>query len=257
MAHTDEYTQAMLAAMDLIWGAGFMAPGGAGNVEQMIRGLDVRDRDVLDIGCGQGEPACILAREHGARVVGTDLEEHLVERARARAAAAGLEERVSFRKANPGPLDFEDDSFDVIVCCGAMTQVDDKLAMYRECLRVLRPQGTLSCYDWMKPPGPLSDDMHYWFELEGLTYALRTPQEHLELLREAGFSRTSQRDKSAWYREEAAREYGRLRGDWRERLEAILGDAETAHFIEDWRMLVRLCEKGELLQVYTQARRGG
>ncbi|MEO1078418.1 MAG: methyltransferase domain-containing protein [Pseudomonadota bacterium] len=239
--------------MDLIWGEGFMAPGGVGNVEQMVRGLDLHDRDVLDIGCGQGEPACILAREHGARVAGTDLEAHLVERARERAAAAGLETRVSFCLAKPGPLDFADESFDCIVCSGAMTQIEDKRSMYRECLRVLRPGGTLSCYDWMKPPGPLSKDMHYWFELEGLTYALRTPDEHLDLLRDAGFSRISQRDKSAWYREEAAREYERLRGAWRGRLEAILGAEETTRFIEDWRMLVRLCENGELLQVYTQA----
>ncbi|MEM9316220.1 MAG: methyltransferase domain-containing protein [Pseudomonadota bacterium] len=247
----------MLSAMDLIWGEGFMAPGGIGNVEQMVRGLDLHDRDVLDIGCGQGEPACILAREHGARVVGTDLEAHLVERARKRAAEADLDRRVSFCLAKPGPLDFVDESFDCIVCSGAMTQIEDKLSMLCECLRVLRPGGTLSCYDWMKPPGPLSKDMHYWFELEGLTYALRTPDEHLDLLRDAGFSRISQRDKSAWYRKEAAREYERLRGAWRGRLEAILGAEETAHFIEDWRMLVRLCENGELLQVYTQAVKEG
>ncbi|MEL7043757.1 MAG: hypothetical protein AAGL66_01885 [Pseudomonadota bacterium] len=61
----------MLSAMDLIWGEGFMAPGGVGNVEQMVRGLDLHDRDGLDIGCGQGEPACILAREHGPRVRAT------------------------------------------------------------------------------------------------------------------------------------------------------------------------------------------
>jgi len=44
MSHGDEYTDAMLAAMDLIWGEGLMAPGGAGNVEQMVRGIDLDGR---------------------------------------------------------------------------------------------------------------------------------------------------------------------------------------------------------------------
>jgi len=200
VSHSDEYTDVMLSAMDLIWGEGFMAPGGAVNVEQMVRGLAIDGKRVLDIGCGQGLPACIRARYYGARVVGTDLEAHLIERAVRRAKAQNLENQVEFLQVEPGPMPFEDEVFDVVVISGAMTQVQDKLGMYSECRRVLRPGGTLSCYDWMKPAGPLSSDMLYWFELEGLTYELRTPQEHMELLAQSGFETADYRDKSDWYR---------------------------------------------------------
>lgn len=257
MGHKDEYTDAMLAAMDLIWGEGFMAPGGAGNVAQMSRGLDLSGRCVLDIGCGQGRPACIVARDYGADVVGTDLEGHLLRRARLRARDAGLADRVRFVQVGPGALNFADASFDLVMISGALTQVADKLAMYRECLRVLKPGATLSCYDWMTPTGEHSAEMRYWFELEGLTYELRTPREHLALLAEAGFTKGACRDKSAWYRREAASEYTRLSGALRSRLTALLGPDETARFIEAWRMLAHLCEQGELLQVYTRAVRPG
>ncbi len=255
MSHSDEYTAGMLAAMDLIWGDGFMAPGGEGNVDNLVSGMDLRGRRVLDIGCGQGLPACILATRYGARVIGTDLEAHLVQRARERAQSLGLSEQVNFVLVSPGPLSFADASFDMIVCSGAMTQVDNKLAMYRECLRVLKPGGTLSCYDWMKPPGPISAEMRYWFDLEGLTYALRTPEEHLAMLARAGFVNPACRDKSVWYRSESAREHARLSGELRPDLLRLLGEEETEHFIEAWRLLARLCGTGELLQVYTRARR--
>ena len=255
MSHSDEYTDAMLAAMDLIWGEGFMAPGGEGHVAQMLRGLELQGARVLDIGCGQGMPAMIVAQRYGATVVGTDLERHLLRRARARAVDAGLQDAVSFVQVAPGPLDFADASFDLVMISGALTQVADKLAMYRECRRVLKPGGTLSCYDWMKPAGALSATMLRWFELEGLTYELRTPEEHLALLAEADFAEAACRDKSDWYRRESAREYRRLRDALQPRLQALLGAEETDEFIESWRLLAGLCARGELLQVYTRARK--
>ena len=253
MSHNDEYTDAMLDAMDLIWGEGFMAPGGEDHVDNMVVGLDLEGRRVLDIGCGQGRPACIVADKYGAEVTGTDLEAHLIERASRRAAAAGLASRTQFLVVEPGPLLFEDNHFDAILISGALTQVEDKLAMYCECLRVLKPGGTLSCYDWMKPPGPFSAEMLYWFELEGLTYAMRTPEEHLALMAQAGFVDACCDDRSDWYCARAREEHAAMAGPLRADLVGLLGEDTADHFIEDWRALTVVCDKGDLLTVYTRA----
>ncbi len=74
MEHTDEYDDAMLTCLEMIWGEGFMAPGGEGNVDNLVEGLNLKGKKVLDIGCGLGRPACILAEKYGALVTGTDLE---------------------------------------------------------------------------------------------------------------------------------------------------------------------------------------
>jgi cyclopropane-fatty-acyl-phospholipid synthase len=58
--------------------------------------LDRPDLEVLDIGCGWGGMALHLAREHGARVTGITLSTEQLEVARARAAEAGLSDRVKF-----------------------------------------------------------------------------------------------------------------------------------------------------------------
>jgi phosphoethanolamine N-methyltransferase len=257
MEHENEYHEWTVAMLELIWGDGFMAPGGEGNVAKMIEGLDLEGRRVLDIGCGLGGPACILAARQGAHVVGIDLEPPLIERARARAAEQGIGDRTEFMVVEVGPLGFENESFDLVMSSGGVTQTTDKLATFRDCLRVLKPGGAFSLYDWMKCEGEYSDDMRYWFEMEGLTYAMVTPDQQESLLSEAGFDAVSVTDRSAWYTAKVREEYERLQSDYYGELVRIVGQKEADRTIENWRATVVVCEKGEMLQVYSRARRPG
>ncbi len=254
MEHQNEYHYSMVAMLELVWGEGFMAPGGAGNVAKMVEGLELEGRHVLDLGCGLGGPACILAGKYGAHVVGTDLEPPLIDRARRRAATLGLSDRTEFEVVIPGLLTFEDESFDLAVSSGGVTQTADKLGIFRECLRVLKPGGNFSGYDWMRSHGEYSEDMRYWFEMEGLTYAMETPRGQEATLREAGFDEVSVVDRSAWYRAQVRTEYERLRTSDFPRLVELIGRTAADRAVENWRATVVVCENGEMLQVYSRAR---
>lgn len=253
--HPGEYHYAMITVLELIWGEGFMTPGGKGNVANMIDGLDVRGKRVLEIGSGLGGPAFVLAGKYGAHVVGTDLEPHLVEHAQRRARELKLDERTEFLLVKRGSLGFPDESFDVVLSGGAFTQTMDKPSMFGECLRVLRPGGALTSYDWMKPEGKYSKDMRYWFEMEGLTYAMETPENHRQMLKDSGFIDIAVRDRSSWYRRKVQEEYDQLRSDLYSRVVGLLGKQQADHFVENWRALKVVCLKGEVLQVYCSARK--
>jgi phosphoethanolamine N-methyltransferase len=255
MAHADEYHDAMVALLELIWGDGFMAPGGPGNVRRMVEGIPLRGRRLLDVGCGIGGPALQLAEEEGARVLGIDLEAPLIERARQRAKQRGLEDRVEFRVVSPGALPCDDASLDVVLSAGALTQIEDKLGMLEECLRVLRPGGWVTCYDWMKSDGEYSADMRHWFEMEGLSYAMETLEGHRRLFERAGFVEIETTDASDWYRRKAREEYEQLKGPLDTRMRELIGDAQADHFVENWRAMVVVCEKGEMRQGYSRARK--
>ena len=54
MSHQDEYYGNMITMLELIWGEGYMAPGGSGNVEKMLNGIETEGKRILDIGCGLG-----------------------------------------------------------------------------------------------------------------------------------------------------------------------------------------------------------
>jgi phosphoethanolamine N-methyltransferase len=255
MGHESEYHDAMVIMLELIWGPGFMVPGGEGNVANLLKGLDVRDKRILDIGCGIGGPAFVVAEKYGAHVVGTDLEPQLVERARERARDLGLAERTEFLVVEPGPLGFPEASFDVVMASGAFTQVENKRELAGECLRVLRPGGTLTCYDWMKPEGEYSDDMRHWFEMEGLTYALKTLDYHEATLREAGFSDVEVEDRSDWYSRVVQKEYEKIKAELYPRMVELMGRKQADHFVANWRAMMVVCQKGEMRQGYCRARK--
>lgn len=255
MSHENEYFPNMVTMLELIWGDGYMAPGGPKNVARLLRGLDPAGKRILDIGSGIGGPAFEMARTHGATVVGIDLEQPLVERAEADAAKLGLADRCSFQTVAAGPLPFEDNAFDIVVSSGAFTQIADKRGILGESFRVLKPGGSLSCYDWLKSDGEYSEDMHYWFKVEGLTYAMETLDSYAKLLADAGFVDVECEDASAWYRQEARREYELMTGDLYPRMVELLGQADADHFVEDWRAMLVVIDKGEMRQGYSRGRR--
>ena len=253
--HVGEYHDAMVAFLEWIWGRDYMAPGGEGNVDKLVKGLDLAGKRVLDIGCGIGGPAFTLARKYGAHVTGIDLEPQLIARAARRAAELELSRQTEFRSVTLGPFPFPDGSFDVVFTSGALTQTEDKAGIVAECFRVLMPGGVLTCYDWLKSDAPISDDLRYFIRMEGLTYNLISLAELGRFLVEGGFEGVTTEDASDWYRREARREYELMRGEGRPRAVELIGEAQADHMIEDWRSMVVVCEKGELRQGYTRGRK--
>ena len=256
MSHENEYFPNMVTMLELIWGDGYMAPGGPGNVAKLLDGIDTQDKRILDIGCGIGGPVFEMAKTHGAEVVGIDLEAPLIERAKQDAQKHGLGERCTFQTVEVGPLPFDDHSFDVVISSGAFTQIADKSGILGESFRVLRPGGHLRCYDWLKPEGDeYSEDMLYWFKVEGLTYALETLASYAQHLENVGFIDVASEDASQWYREAAQREYDLIKGELYPRMVELLGQSDADRFVEDWRAMVVVIDKGEMRQGYSRGRR--
>ncbi len=97
---------------------------------------------VLDIGCGTGEISERLARRFtGASVLGVDLEESHLERARARCAPLG--DRVRFQRGDALALSLPDASFELVVSRHVIQAVPDPRRAIAEMVRVLAPGGRL------------------------------------------------------------------------------------------------------------------
>ena len=255
MAHNNEYHDNMVRMLELIWGKGYMAPGGPGNVAKLLRDTNPQGKRILDIGCGIGGPAIEMARTFEANVVGIDLEAPLIERASSDARSLGLDGRCSFQTVQTGALPFADASFDIVVSSGALTQTTDKDHLLGEIFRVLTPAGHLSCYEWMRTERDYSDDMLYWFELEGLTYALETLGHYGARFENAGFKDIIKTDASNWYRVEAHKEYTLLQGELYDHLVELLGQEDADHFVESWRVMVNVINAGEMRQSYCRGKR--
>lgn len=130
---------------------------------------------VLDIGTGSGLLATGLALKFpDAKVVGCDtwaggfmgLTRSLCER---NAVAEGVADRVHFEEGNACHLPYADEEFDAVVSKDvfhAVQEQKDKLALFREALRVLRPGGAFAFED------PFGIKLIYR-DLDGLIATLR------------------------------------------------------------------------------------
>jgi SAM-dependent methyltransferase len=98
----------------------------------------VRDREVLDAGCGAGRGTAILAAAGATRAVGVDISDDAVRGARERCGSAA-----QFVVGDLSELAFEDCSFDVVTCFETLAQVGDLERALDELRRVLRPGGVL------------------------------------------------------------------------------------------------------------------
>jgi SAM-dependent methyltransferase len=106
---------------------------------------DVRGRDVLDLGCGHGMAAVVLARQ-GARVTATDLSMGYLVEASRRALANEVD--INLLQADAERLPFADASFDRIWGNAILHHLDLAKAG-REVHRLLRPGGiAVFCEPW-------------------------------------------------------------------------------------------------------------
>ncbi|MEZ4386297.1 MAG: arsenite methyltransferase [Candidatus Krumholzibacteriia bacterium] len=178
------YTSADLAAVpagaDLGLGCG--APVGFAQLQP--------GETVLDLGSGAGLDAFLAAREVGpeGRVIGVDMTEAMLEKARRHAAEAGLA-NVEFRQGLIEELPLDDASVDVILSNCVINLSPEKGRVFREAVRVLRPGGRMVISDIvLTEPLPAELAQHLAATI-GCVGGAVVRADYLATAREAGFGR--------------------------------------------------------------------
>ena len=160
---------------------------------------------ILDLGCGAGQLTRHLADAGAKEVVGVDLSERMLERARRKSTA------IEWVRGDVLALPFRDGEFDAATIGFGIRNVSDLERGLCELRRVLRVGGRLAVLEITRPRGPLRPFFRLWFDVlvplagkvlpggEAYTYlpasVRRFPRpEHLAAVaRDAGFNAVRQR----------------------------------------------------------------
>lgn len=230
-----------------VWGEGYLSPGGPEEVSRVIEGLDLNGAHILDIGCGTGAITLSLVLDHGAaHVTGIDIEAPGCATARKRASDAGAADRITIRQVEPGPLDFADQSFDIVFSKDSIIHIPDKGALAADVFRVLKPGGWFAASDWLiSHDGPPSPEMVRYIELEGLDFSMASPARYEAALKDAGFTNVDLTNRNPWYTDLSHRELDFLTGETSAELERKHGKGIVAHMAEIWIAMVKVLESGE------------
>jgi len=149
-------------------------------------------------------------------------------------------------RGDPGPLPFDDESFDIVFSKDAMLHVPDKDALFAEIFRVLRPGGAFAASDWMTShDGEPSALMKEYLAAEGLSFRMASPQRYRAAMEKAGFTAVRTVDRNPWYRGIAREELARVQGAEYERLSALVGAAYVDKNIRTWTAMLKVLDTGE------------
>jgi len=130
-------------------------PGGFRATRELMETLQLTPGSrVLDIACGKGTSAFLLAERYGCSVVGIDIAEDLIDEARDAARRRGLDDRVRFQVGDALDLPFARGEFDATVSQAMLVLVGDQERSIREALRVAKTGGRSGWLElaWRKPP---------------------------------------------------------------------------------------------------------
>ena len=153
------------ATLEDVYGLGALSHGG---VDELLdrslvpRGPDMlydlagelglqADHSILDAGCGDGRRGAELVRRFGCSLVGLEMVAANLDR-RGEALDGEVLERARFLQGDVQRQPFEDARFDAVWCRDMLIHVPDLGAAFRECRRVLRPDGWMLVFQMFATP---------------------------------------------------------------------------------------------------------
>lgn len=176
-----------------------------------------RPRRILDVATGTGDLAIAMARSMAdVRVTGIDLSERMLDVARRKVVAQGLDGRVRLDVGDAEHLAVGDASVDVVTVAFGVRNFGDVEAGLREMARTIRPGGKVVVLEFSRPRnslfralyefytyrilprigGLVSKDKRAYEYLPASVGAFASPQEFLAMLQRAGFHACRARSQS-------------------------------------------------------------
>jgi ubiquinone/menaquinone biosynthesis C-methylase UbiE len=104
---------------------------------------------ILENGCGTGVVTRMLARqtELVGQIIGSDNSSELIKIARQRSIEEGLQDQIVYTESDAHSLDFEDDSFDIVLADTLICHVLDPNKVFAEIVRVVKRDGLIVIFD--------------------------------------------------------------------------------------------------------------
>jgi ubiquinone/menaquinone biosynthesis C-methylase UbiE len=139
---TSEVTPAAIAAVDE-----FHVRGREASMELALQAGLQPGMQVLDIGCGLGGAARLLAGEFGCQVTGIDITPEYIRTAQELSQLTHMQQLTHFEVASALALPFDNSQFDIVWTQHVQMNIADKSRLYAEVARVLQPNGRFVYYD--------------------------------------------------------------------------------------------------------------
>jgi phosphoethanolamine N-methyltransferase len=182
---SSQYLSSAILQYESVYGDDFVSPGGREMAVELIRRMALTPgSQVLDVGCGLGGSAFVMAAEFGLRVDGIDLSKNMLRLANAKLAANGLSDSVNLQWGDCLELEREN-VYDAVYSRDVFLHIQDKSRLFTTLENALQPGGKLLFTDYCCGPKPWDDDFGDY--VKDRNYSLHTVDEYAGIISDAGF----------------------------------------------------------------------
>jgi ubiquinone/menaquinone biosynthesis C-methylase UbiE len=109
---------------------------------RLLEGVDLRDKEVLDLGSGTGIISVLVLEQGASKLTCGDISEYMLGQCKKKIMAQGYgAEKVDFRQLDAESLPYADNSFDTVVSGMLLGLVPNQQKVVTEMARVMRPGG--------------------------------------------------------------------------------------------------------------------
>ena len=189
-----EYSEDFCSLLEAAYGEGFLSEGGIEAIENSIKGFQLNNKKILDIGSGLGGAAIHFAQKYNAITTGVEINQMMVDEA-IRRIPEKLTGQVKFLYYDDiNQLPFPDESFHLVYSKEVFVHLDleDKLTLFKEIYRVLKNNSYFIIVDWLSPVNDhWGNKLVEMMKLDGITLYANTEEEYKKVIHQAGFKPVS------------------------------------------------------------------
>ena len=182
---SSQYQIDTILAYERIYGEDFVSPGGYDLAVELLSRLELEaGARVLDVGCGLGGSAFVMAREFELQVDGIDLSKNMLLIANQKLVANGLSNKVNLFWGDCLELS-GDTTYDAIYSRDVFLHIHDKGRLFNVLYDLLLAGGQLLFTDYCAGAKPWSNEFNDY--VEARDYDLHAIDDYADLISAAGF----------------------------------------------------------------------
>lgn len=233
---SNQYRHDEIEKYEAIYGRNFISPGGKETTQTFLNLIPLEpNKTVLDIGCGLGGAAFLMAQKYGVRVHGIDLSTNMLQIAKARCQEEGVTDLVTFSHGNCLEMSYSA-AYNFVHSRDVFLHIEDKQRLFHLIHQALKPGGILMFTDYCRAESEPTPDFAGYIAQQG--YHLCTIAEYRHLLTSSGFTDVIAQDETPQFLQIHERELANLSPD-------KLSPADLDELRSGWQAKITRAQQGE------------